>query len=60
MFVNKIFHPNIHFETGEICLEALKDEWTPHWTLESLMRAISFLLSNPSADSPLNCDCGNI
>jgi len=24
-FVTKIFHPNIHFETGEICIEVLKD-----------------------------------
>ena len=29
-FMTKIFHPNIHFETGEICLEVLKeDSWSP-------------------------------
>jgi peroxin-4 len=57
-FITKIFHPNIHFNTGEICFELLKDKWTPQWTLESLCRAILDLINNPNADSPLNCDCG--
>lgn len=57
-FITKIFHPNIHFQTGEICFELLKDKWSPQWTLESVCRAILDLLNNPNADSPLNCDCG--
>jgi peroxin-4 len=60
-FITKVFHPNIHYGTGEICLDILKsDYWTPAWTLESVCRAIISLLANPNADSPLNCDCGNI
>jgi peroxin-4 len=59
-FITKVFHPNIHFDTGEICFELLKDKWMPAWTLESVCRAILDLLSNPNADSPLNCDSGNI
>ena len=58
-FLTKIFHPNIHFNTGEICFELLKDKWSPQWTLESTCRAILDLINNPNADSPLNCDCGN-
>ena len=23
-FLTRVFHPNVHFETGEICLEVLK------------------------------------
>ena len=34
-------------------------EWSPAWTIESICRAIVNLLSNPNADSPLNCDPGN-
>jgi peroxin-4 len=59
-FFTKVFHPNIHFETGEICFELLKDKWSPAWSLESVCRAILDLLANPNADSPLNCDCGII
>ena len=58
-FVTQIFHPNVLFKTGEICLDILKpDSWTPAWTLQSVCRAVTALLSHPEADSPLNCDCG--
>jgi peroxin-4 len=38
----------------------LKDKWSPSWSLESVCRAIIDLLASPNADSPLNCDCGNL
>ena len=58
-FTTPIFHPNVLFNTGEICLDILKpDAWTPAWTLMSMCRAVTALLSHPEADSPLNCDCG--
>mmetsp|Transcript_24033 Transcript_24033/g.39495 ORF Transcript_24033/g.39495 Transcript_24033/m.39495 type:complete len:103 (-) Transcript_24033:211-519(-) len=59
-FVTKIFHPNVHFKTGEICLDILKTAWSPAWTLQSVCRAIIALLSNAEPDSPLNCDAGNL
>jgi peroxin-4 len=59
-FRTKIFHPNIHWETGEVCLDILKEQWTPAWTIESLGHAIIALLGSPNADSPLNCDAGNL
>jgi peroxin-4 len=33
---------------------------SPAWTLKSVMRAIMALLQEPNADSPLNCDAGNL
>jgi len=59
-FVTNIFHPNIHFKTGEICLDILKGAWSAAYTLQSVCRSIIVLLANPEPESPLNCDCGNL
>lgn len=59
-FNTKIFHPNIHFETGEICHELLKDKWLPSCSLETVCKSILDLISNPNYDSPLNCDAANL
>ncbi|KAJ1657275.1 E2 ubiquitin-protein ligase peroxin 4 [Dispira simplex] len=55
-FVTPICHPNVHFGSGEICLDILKTAWSPAWTLTSVCRAIHHLLSYPEPTSPLNCD----
>ncbi|ORY53086.1 UBC-like protein, partial [Rhizoclosmatium globosum] len=28
-FISKVCHPNVHFNTGEICLDLLKSSWSP-------------------------------
>ena len=60
LFASQVFHPNIHWKTGEICLDILKGAWSPAWTLQSVCRAILSLLANAAPDSPLNCDAGNL
>lgn len=59
-FLTKIYHPNIHWETGEVCLDILKGEWSTKWSLSEIGKAISSLMFDPNADSPLNCDAGTI
>lgn len=59
--LTKCFHPNIDFKTGAICLDILNEGgWTPAWSLHFVCLAIIALLSSPNADSPLNCDAGNL
>eukprot|EP01023_Acetabularia_acetabulum_P000505 TRINITY_DN10195_c0_g1_i2.p1 TRINITY_DN10195_c0_g1~~TRINITY_DN10195_c0_g1_i2.p1 ORF type:complete len:180 (+),score=11.32 TRINITY_DN10195_c0_g1_i2:82-540(+) len=59
-FITKVFHPNVHTKTGEICLDILKRNWTPAWTILAVCQAILVLLMEPAPDSPLNCDAGNM
>ena len=59
-FATRVFHPNVHFRTGEVCVDILKAAWSPAWTLAAVCHAVRALLAAPAADSPLNCDAGNL
>jgi peroxin-4 len=59
-FVTPVFHPNIHFKKGKVCLNILKKEWLPAWGVQSVCTAISALLARPEFDSPLNTLAGNL
>lgn len=59
-FITPIFHPNIHFKRGDICLNILKTEWTPAWGIQTLCTAIQSLLAEPAPDSPLNTLAANL
>ena len=59
-FRTRIFHPNVHWKTGEICLDVLKTQWSPAWSLHSACTAVVALLDSPEADSPLNVDAANL
>ena len=54
-FTTKLYHPNISVD-GDICLDILKNNWKPVYTLRTLLLSIMSLLSDPNPESPLNGD----
>lgn len=59
-FLTPICHPNVHFKTGEICLDLLKTSWSPVYTIAETLNAIQQLLTSAEPDSPLNIDVAQL
>jgi len=54
-FLTKIYHPNID-KLGRICLDILKDKWSPALQIRTVLLSIQALLSSPNPDDPLATD----
>lgn len=51
-FMTKVWHPNISSQNGAICLDILKDQWSPALTLKTALLSLQALLSAPEPDDP--------
>ena len=49
-------HANVALDSGEVCLDLLKERWTPLYNVANSVRAVRMLLATPETDSPLNVD----
>ncbi|KAJ2452729.1 ubiquitin-conjugating enzyme E2 N [Coemansia sp. RSA 2336] len=54
-FLTKMYHPNID-KIGRICLDILKDKWSPALQIRTVLLSIQALLSAPNPDDPLAND----
>lgn len=57
-FITPVYHANIMLTTGEICLDILKDNWSPVLTLPKVVISLRLLLAAPNVSSALNHDAG--
>lgn len=59
LFITKIFHPNID-KLGRVCLDILKDKWTPALQIRSVMLSIQILMGNPDPDDFLDIEAADL
>merc|ERR1719163_2647775 len=52
-FLTRIYHPNVD-KLGRICLDILKDKWSPALQIRTVLLSIQALLSAPNPDDPLD------
>eukprot|EP01029_Cantina_marsupialis_P015574 TRINITY_DN3413_c0_g1_i1.p1 TRINITY_DN3413_c0_g1~~TRINITY_DN3413_c0_g1_i1.p1 ORF type:complete len:151 (-),score=21.66 TRINITY_DN3413_c0_g1_i1:145-597(-) len=58
-FLTKIYHPNVD-KLGRICLDILKDKWSPILQIRTVLLSIQALLSAPNPDDPLANDVADV
>lgn len=58
-FDTPCFHPNVD-QCGNICLDILKDKWSPVQTVSSVLLSIQALLGDPNNSSPYNAHAADL
>ncbi|KAH3758485.1 ubiquitin-conjugating enzyme family protein [Pelomyxa schiedti] len=59
VFLNRVFHPNIN-RNGAICIDILKDQWSPALTISRVLLSISSLLTEPNPNDPLDGESAHL
>ncbi|GME78003.1 unnamed protein product [[Candida] boidinii] len=59
-FITPVYHPNISSQTGAICLDILKNAWTPILTLKSSLISLQSLLQCPEPTDPQDAQVAKV
>ena len=51
-FDTRIWHPNMSSQTGAICLDILKNEWSPALSIRTALLSIQALMCSPEPRDP--------
>jgi ubiquitin-conjugating enzyme (huntingtin interacting protein 2) len=51
-FMTKVWHPNVSSANGAICLDILKEQWSPALSIKTAMLSLQALLSSPEPSDP--------
>ena len=51
-FRSRVWHPNVSSANGAICLDILKDQWSPALTLKTALLSLQALLASPEPNDP--------
>ncbi len=58
-FTNGMFHPNVD-AAGDICLDILKDKWTPVLNVTKALLSILAIMAEPNPASALNMEAATL